>query len=205
MIGMLALTSIPTVIGVAEGVSEQRKQNQAKADETRMAKFYLDVRCEDDPEEARNIRGKRVVVRDNKVYLDEPNSSLRSIPSHTVQAFYVNYPDDEREPTLGLVSTVSDDPPMLNWIYVDKNTMELKYGNRTQSREHHVGPWDWTEDRSRLVIENQELFASVEEEPGVWAVYYDRNDDGLNGVVGREKSVVEISLERKLLDKENSG
>jgi len=94
---------------------------------------------------------------------------------------------------------------MLNWIYVDKNTMELKYGNRTQSREHHVGPWDWTEDESGLMIENQELFAAVEEEPGIWAVYYDRNDDGLNGIVGREESVVEISLERTLLDKKNSG
>ena len=69
MIGMLAVTSIPTVIGVAEGVSEQRKQNQAKADERRMAKFYLDVRCEDGPEEARNIHGKRAVVRDNKACL----------------------------------------------------------------------------------------------------------------------------------------
>lgn len=32
---------------------------------------------------------------------------------------------------------------MLNWIYIDRSTRELKYGNRTQSREHIVGPWGW--------------------------------------------------------------
>ena len=63
------MTSIPTVIGVAEGVSEQRKQNQAKADEKRMAKFYLDVFCEDEPEEVKNVHGKRVVLRNNKACL----------------------------------------------------------------------------------------------------------------------------------------
>ena len=32
---------------------------------------------------------------------------------------------------------------MLNWIYIDRSTRELKYGNRTQSKEHIVGPWGW--------------------------------------------------------------
>lgn len=30
---------------------------------------------------------------------------------------------------------------MLNWIYVDTATRELRYGNRTQSREQVVGSW----------------------------------------------------------------
>ena len=137
-----------------------------------------------------------------KVYLDNPDPSSRPIPSHTVQAFYIQYPDDEREPTLGLVSTISDNPPMLNWIYVDKNTKRLKYGNRTQSREHIVGPWDWTDDESGLTIDNRETFAAVEEEPDVWAVY----DDGdLNSMVGKEQSVVKFKLERKLLDKTDAA
>lgn len=124
---------------------------------------------------------------------------MRPIPSHTLQGFYVQYPDEEREPTLGLVSTVSDDPPMLNWIYVDKYTMELKYGNRTQSREHNVGPWDWTEDEHGLTLGGLETFAAAEEEPGIWAVYYDPNGNGLKEVVD-DKSVVEIRLERTLVE-----
>ena len=59
------------------------------------------------------------------------------------------YPDDDRNPSeRGLVSTVSLDPPMLNWIYAERDTGELLYGNRTQSIEHIVGPWDWSEPLS---------------------------------------------------------
>ena len=42
--------------------------------------------------------------------------------------------DNQRVPVpLGLVSQVAVDPPLLNWIYVDKDTMEVKYGNKTAS------------------------------------------------------------------------
>ncbi len=88
-----------------------------------------------------------------KVWIDDPDPTKRKKPGFSVQAFYIQYPDDEREATRGLVSPIADDPPLLNWIYVDKNSLELKYGNRTQSREHHVGPCDWTDDESVLTIE----------------------------------------------------
>ncbi|OJD22808.1 hypothetical protein ACJ73_05837 [Blastomyces percursus] len=200
VIGLLTIASIPTVIGVCEGVSEQKKANKRKPDEKRLEKFYIDVFCEANSEEARQLHGRRVGLRDNKVYLDSASSDSRSIPSHTAEAFYISYPDEEREPTLGLVSTVSVDPPMLNWIYVDKNTFELKYGNRTQSREHLVGPWDWTEDQVGVTVQDIEGFVAVKEEDGVWAVYFDAQGDGLRWGVGGKKKVVEISLERRLLN-----
>ncbi|OJD19596.1 hypothetical protein AJ78_00453 [Emergomyces pasteurianus Ep9510] len=199
VIGLLTIASIPTVIGVCEGVSEQRKANKRKSDEKRLEKFYLDVFCEANSEEAKRLQGQRVVLRDSKLYIDSPTRGSCSIPSHTAEAFYISYPDDEREPTLGLVSTVSVDPPMLNWIYVDKDTFELKYGNRTQSREHLVGPWDWTEDQIGVTVQDIEGFVAVEEEEGVWAVYFDARGDGLRWGIGRRKRVVEISLERRLL------
>ncbi|PGH30136.1 hypothetical protein GX50_07113 [[Emmonsia] crescens] len=199
VIGLLTIASIPTVIGVCEGVSEQKKANKRESDEKRLEKFYIDVFCEANFEEAEQLHGQRVVLRDNKVYLDSPTVSSRSIPSHTAEAFYISYPDDAREPTLGLVSTVSVDPPMLNWIYVDKNTFELKYGNRTQSREHLVGPWDWTEDQVGVTLQDIEGFVAVEEAEEVWAVYFDERGDGLGSGVGKKNRVVEISLERRLL------
>jgi hypothetical protein len=130
-----------------------------------------------------------------------------SVP-HPFTGFYFMYPDDDRSPLQrGFVSTISDDPPMLNWIYVDKNTVELKYGNRTGSIEHIVGPWDWTEDESGVTLEGWEGFAAVEEEEtpdGLkWALYYDQWDDDFgNGrkVGGRNR--VQCSLERRLLPDE---
>lgn len=96
---------------------------------------------------------------------------------------------------------------MLNWIYVDKNTLELKYGNRTQSIEHIVGHWDWTEDESGLLLNGKELWAAVEEEEGVWALYCDINGNGLAGVVDPAKTVVEISVDRDMVVKaaDNNG
>lgn len=109
--------------------------------------------------------------------------------------FYIHYPDERK--VLGLVSMISDDPPMMNWIYVDKNTLEVKYGNRTASREHVVGPWDWTEDEVGLTLEGEERFVAVEEKENVWAVYYDRYDDYKS--LPEKKRILDISLERKLL------
>lgn len=69
MIGLLTLAAIPTTIGVAEGVSHQKQQNDPKSDEKRMAKFHLDARCEgaSTGRAGREIDGRRVVLRDGKV------------------------------------------------------------------------------------------------------------------------------------------
>ena len=103
---------------------------------------------------------------------------------------------------------------------MDKNTLELKYGNRSQSREHHVGDWDWTDPEEggpqdehgnrqegkggdRLTFEGWEGFIAVEEEPqsGEFSLYFDKNDDGLRAREElRRKRKMEISLERVLCE-----
>lgn len=67
VIGLLAITAIPTVVGVSLGISEERKQKARMEDERRMAKFYIDVFCEGNSEKAKGLDGGRVVLRDNKV------------------------------------------------------------------------------------------------------------------------------------------
>src|ERR1700761_6624459 len=107
-----------------------------------------------------------------QVYLSPKGPDKQPLPPpgggltpHPFTGFYVMYPDDDRDPKeRGLVSTISNDPPMLNWIYVDKNTLELKYGNRTQSIQQIVGAWDWTEDEAGVTLDGWEGFCAVEEE-----------------------------------------
>ncbi|KAF9885946.1 hypothetical protein FE257_012236 [Aspergillus nanangensis] len=190
VIGLLTLVSIPTVTGAALGVSEQRKANERKVDARRMAKFNIDIQSTGDTEEDEQVHGKRIVLRDNKVYLDDPQPSNRKIPSHTALAFYIDYPElDETKHLkrgLGLVTTISDDPPMLNWIYADKDTHELKYGNRSQSVEHVVGPWDWADEETTITLEEKHALVAVEEEDGSWAVYFDRSGDELEEVLEKQ-------------------
>lgn len=62
VIGLLSIIAIPTVTGVALGTREQRRENRRKADESRMARFHIDVSCE-----VKELHGRRVVLKDNKV------------------------------------------------------------------------------------------------------------------------------------------
>ena len=211
LIGLLTITAIPVVTGVAEGVSEQKKANAEASNETRQTKFHIDIFCGANSAKRGQVHGKIVVLRNDKVYLHDkdpqtelPVKDAEGNAPHPFTGFYFMYPDDMHPNTRGLVSTISVDPPMLNWIYIDTRTMELKYGNRTTSREHIVGSWDWTEDELGVTLEDWEGFAAVEEEPGVWALYYDRYQDNLKEEA-KGKTVLPCSLERRILPEEIQG
>lgn len=200
VLGLLAIAGIPTTIGVAEGISEGRKENDAETEEERMRKFQLECFCEANSRKAREIDGGSVVLRGEKLYIVPP----RSVPGtgHPFEGFYIEYPDPERPRPLplGLVSTISKDPPMLNWIYVDKNTREVRYGNRTQSRAHIVGSWGWNAGEEGgaggLTLEGGEGAVAVEADDG-WEIRWE-DDSGNVGVEGRRK--LTISLDRKMLE-----
>jgi hypothetical protein len=61
------ITAIPVVTGVAEGVSYQKKMNAEAADETKMAKCYLDAFCETTDAKASEVNGCTVVLKHDKV------------------------------------------------------------------------------------------------------------------------------------------
>lgn len=210
VLGLLTLAAIPTTIGTAEAI---KQSTRAKLEAKRDAKFTLEVYCDANSRKRDQVHGKQIVLRNNKVCtLLPPFPDVKSLrptcpqlklhigtskDGYPFEGFYIHYPNDDKP--LGLVSMVSDDPPMMNWIYADKNTLELKYGNRTASIEHVVGPWDWAEDEVGLTLEGAERLVAVEERKDVWAVYYDRNDDGKGLPQG--KRVLDISLDRKLVAK----
>ncbi|PYI07149.1 VPS28-domain-containing protein [Aspergillus sclerotiicarbonarius CBS 121057] len=210
VIGLLAITAIPTVTGVAMGVSEQRKANERKNDERRMAKFNLDVAPPPHEEPDDEVQGLRVVLRDFKVYLDDPVPSKRKVPAHTAAAFYIDYPEPDHMKDLkrgfGLATTISDNPPMLGWIYADKDTHEVKYGNRTMSCDHVVGPWDWEDEETTVTLEENCQFVAVQEEDGAWALYFDRDGDELEGVLEEQGKLDNdfqpLRLKRNLIEQQ---
>ncbi|KAI9714560.1 MAG: hypothetical protein M1812_006365 [Candelaria pacifica] len=191
VLGLLAIAAIPTTIGVWQSVEEGKKAKKEAADTRRMEKFNLEVYCDNSSSVAREIHGKFVVLRRNKLYIDDkppppvpsspsPPSTTTTPPlpppppppgpkSHLLSAFYIAYPpldpSTPSSPIRGLVSTISHNPPMLNWIYADTNTGEMKFGNRTQSRDHLFGSWDWTvPDLEGVLLGGREGWLGVEEE-----------------------------------------
>ena len=90
-----------------------------------------------------------------------------------------------------------DDPPQLNWVYVDADTYEVKYGDKVASEGHLLGPWSCTKTDRRFTFEGWEGFLAVREEENVWALYFDREDDGLQGKKVSGCWMLEVELMRK--------
>ena len=91
---------------------------------------------------------------------DKPadDSTMRSW--HLFLGYFLLYPDQDwfrpaREG--GLVSTVTNEPPRLNWMYVDLDAYEIKYGTRIESGPHLIGPWDCTKIGKRSILEGREV------------------------------------------------
>ncbi|PSN60678.1 hypothetical protein BS50DRAFT_579202 [Corynespora cassiicola Philippines] len=190
-----------------------------------MIKFNINVSCDSKKEFADEVDNGILVLRHNKVWVvqrDEENKPIPpeddiSPPLHAFAGFYIQYPDDDRcPPERGLVSTISDDPPMLNWVYCDKNTYELRYGNRSASIEHIVGEWNWTDDESCVTLDGWEGFVAIDEWDGAddddttewgreglrWSIYFDMDDNGLKGK-RKGRDMFEIILERRIQSAED--
>jgi hypothetical protein len=123
-----------------------------------------------------------------------PDETSEYDQGHPFNGYYLPYPESEYE---GLVSTITNEAPILNWIYVDTQTYEVKYGVRDFAQPHLTGPFDCTRQDRRLTLEGWEGFVAVEELPGIWALYFDRDDNGLKGKVALGTRVLEIELIRR--------
>ncbi|KAF2150227.1 hypothetical protein K461DRAFT_281463 [Myriangium duriaei CBS 260.36] len=200
-------TGIATTTGIAEGVSHQQKVNEENANESRQLKFHIDVSCDSASAKLRSqLHGGMVVLHSDRLWI-EPRDKATNQPAsgrHPFTGFYLPYPDEDRPMTRGMVSTISRDPPMLNWIYAEKEELCFKYANRTGSIQHHVGDWDWTEEfgpESCITFDGWEGFVAVEEEGGKWGLYFDYYDDGL-AERKKGRKVVEVTLYRRVISEQ---
>lgn len=117
---------------------------------------------------------------------------------HLFAGYFFPFPDKKwGRKGDGYVTTIADDPPQLNWVYVDKDTYEIKYGLRVDAEPHIVGPWNCTPIDKRLTFDGWEGFTVVEVEENKWQLFYDVDDDGLEKKVPMSKRIMEIELTRK--------
>ncbi|MCJ1452187.1 hypothetical protein MMC28_002529 [Mycoblastus sanguinarius] len=223
VLGILtAVAACPAIIGTTEAVRKGQSQNAKERH--RGQKANLVVQCTKTSKQSAQIDGGMVLLRDHKVWTrplarNESGCCLLVLILRTVK-LYINVPSDEElefeEPPghpftgyflphpeynwgwqgEGLVSTIAPGPPVLNWIYVDKETNEVKYGNKIEAGDHIKGPWNCTKIDRRMTFEGWEGFLAVREKAGTWALYFDREDDGLKGKV-EGKRTLEIEVMRR--------
>ena len=141
------------------------------------------------------------ISSDEELEFDNPPS-----PGHPFAGYFLPHPDNSWGwKGEGLVSTITDNPPQLNWIYVDKDTNEVKYGTKIESNPHIVGPFNCTKVDRRMTCDGWEGFLAVQEEKDVWALYFDVEDNGLKGKVeGKRMLEVELARKERRKTKENA-
>ncbi|KAK3687478.1 hypothetical protein B0T22DRAFT_129365 [Podospora appendiculata] len=166
VIGLLIIAGIPTTIGVCEALSAQKKADAAAKEK---AKFNMTATVSldgGDPVEC------WCVLKEGRLWVDHPAYPM---PGHKFTGYYFTYPSEAQ--LLGMVSTIADDPPMLNWIFVDKDNHMVRHGGRQETLGGHViGPWHWSADEKWLTLEGSDAdFVAVQVENKKWAIAWDRD------------------------------
>lgn len=82
-----------------------------------------------------------------------------------------------------------------NWIYVDRQTYEVKFGTRAWAEPNFKGPFDCTRQDRRLTLGGWEGFVAVKE-GNFWALYFDLEGDRLRSKVAEGTPVLEVELQR---------
>ncbi|KAF2710781.1 hypothetical protein K504DRAFT_480885 [Pleomassaria siparia CBS 279.74] len=199
VLGILtSIAACPAIIGTVEAV--RQGQRQSAREKHRGLKTNLIVHCSTVTRAGREINGVQIVLSSDKLYLAVPSDDFPDgcPDDHPFAGYFLPYPDQSwGRRGEGMVSTICDEPPQLNWIYVDRDTCEVKYGDRVTSEPHIIGPWSVTPVDRRVTLEDWEGFMAVKYGPGEWALYFDLDDNELQGVIDPSMDRVEVALVRK--------
>jgi hypothetical protein len=188
---LVAIIAAPGLLGSQEAI--RQSQSQEKREEHRARRCNLVVTCVKSSPRSRELNGRLVVLRNGKLWIDTGTDDGAPL-GHPYAGYYLPYPDSKYE---GLVTTITDVAPIMNWIYIDKETHEVKYGVRLDAQPNLTGPFDCTRQDRRMTFDAWEGWCAVEEAPGLWALYFDVTDDGLKSKVAPGTRVLEIELNRK--------
>ncbi|KAI1099542.1 hypothetical protein F4804DRAFT_349302, partial [Jackrogersella minutella] len=183
------LVAFSAVVGTSEAI--RQIQTDSKRKEHRSRKNNLIVRCPKSSQHSTAIEGKHVVLSGDKLYVDT-GTDHQQVFGHPFAGYFLAYPDAKYS---GLVSTICDEPPIMNWIYIDRNTYELKFGTRSWAQPNWPGPFDCSRQDRRLTFAGWEGFFAVKE-GDFWALYFDVDEDNLKSKVKEGTPVLEVELLR---------
>ncbi|OCT50318.1 hypothetical protein CLCR_07615 [Cladophialophora carrionii] len=198
------ITLAATVPLLATSTIQLQEQSQTKQEEAELKlkteKCHLDGRATKRMTAKRQeqFRPMRVVLQDGYLLL-EPRAASRK---HPFTGYLLPFPEKSYD---GLVSTIDADN-MLNWIFINKDSYRLQYGVRAEAQAQWTGPMKLVGDQNewRVAFDGWEGFVAVQEGEDCWALYFDKDDNGLADKV-KGQAVVEIELIRSVLDGNSKG
>ncbi|KAG6360880.1 hypothetical protein INS49_011947 [Diaporthe citri] len=183
------IVAFASVFGAAEAI--RQTQARARRQEHRSRKNNLVVHCTKSSRYSPLLEGKHVILSGDKLYID--TGTEYDIPfGHRFAGYFLPFPETQHE---GLVSTIMDDPPIMNWIYIDRQTYEVKFGTRDWAEPNFKAPFDCTRQDRRLTLGGWEGFIAVEE-GNFWALYFDVENNRLQSKIPEGTPLLEVELQR---------
>lgn len=206
VLGLISLAAtVPMVATSVLNLQSQAENTKSHGIDADWKSDKCHMRCrpsERTPEDRKELFVDcRVVLREGKLYVQL--SSYEGERLHPFSGYFLPYPDSNFE---GLVSTISEEPPQLNWIYLDTGSkiLHISHGLRAEAEAGLTGPWGaraCSDGEIRFLMENWEGFIAVETgEAGLWALCFDRYDDGLKGKLDNKQRTVELELIREAIE-----
>ncbi|KAF7858706.1 uncharacterized protein EAF02_011030 [Botrytis sinoallii] len=167
---LIALVTAPALLAneaIRQGQTKDRKE------EHRARRCNLITSCVEASPLSLEVDHRQIILRDSK--------SMNDPTLHLFAGYYLPRPD----PTTKALETY-----------------EVEYGVRLDAQPNITGPFDCTRQDRRLTLEGWEGFCAVKKEAngektGIWALYYDRDDDRLVKKLEKNRKVVEIELSRQ--------
>ncbi|KAG0137943.1 hypothetical protein HOY82DRAFT_535275 [Tuber indicum] len=183
VIGLLILTAIPTTIGVAQGITQDRRQRDAEAAAKAAGlPTYFSLYASS---EMKELDCKDVTIRDGRLYIGGKNH-------HHPFAGYLR--DMLETEIRAMVTTTCNDPPAMGWVYVHAGTHEVRVGSRAEASENRFGVWGY---EGGLVMDGKSAFWAVEVGGGEWGLYYFEDGYGAGGGGGGGgKRAVEVGVKK---------
>lgn len=205
--GLIALVgSIPLTVTSVLTLQEQTEAKDSDGPSAEWMRDKCHMRCratERTPKDRKEMfEGSRVVLSEGRLYVQL--STYQGPHLHPFSGYYLPFPNSNFE---GIVSTISDNPPQLNWIYLDTDSdvFHFSHGLRVEAEEGLTGPWGASvcpDGEKRYLFENWEGFIAVENEdsPGLWKLCFDKHDNGLEGKIRKGQRTVEVELIRESME-----
>ncbi len=199
-----ALVVVPSLFGISEAIGST--QSKARKKEHRSRDCNLVIRCSKSSKYSPEIHDRRVVLSGEKVACLSSHLDVLARTNKGYRSFIFTLESTTTNPSV-IPSAVASTPtparatkvsfplsqtPIHNWIYVDRNTLEVKYGNLAASEGHYTGPFDCTR---RLTYAGWEGFVAVKE-GGFWALYFDHKGDLLSENITDDVPILEVELLR---------
>ncbi|KAK4938468.1 hypothetical protein LTR10_021097 [Elasticomyces elasticus] len=194
--------TVPLLATSSMQLSNQAEKTSQQGEETtKRQKCHLLGRASGRMRDRRKqqLAGKVIALRDGRFILDErKQADDHHLAHHPFTGYFLPFPEKSYD---GLVTTINEEN-FLNWVYIDSSTYQIKHGVRAEAQSQLTGPMNlksYKNGEQRLTFEGWEGFVVVKEAPGLWALYFDKEDNALRDKVDG-KAVVEIELVRMDLD-----